>query len=239
MPYLDPEIASALVQFLIGAMVGAAVLVRGCWRHFKSVFSLWISAMATSDSDHPIIGKGLGVRVNRRFVAIGAGIAATSLLCGYMLLFSPMWVSNHAVQVEQFQSAALVDGIQNVLLPDPAVATRTDGVSFWSIQVVSKLAYSQFRVHIEVFASSDQTNDVVVAVFVNSDPHPVRIFTVPVYARKRTKLDDSFDFQGSIKRVNEFQFRIGPAHAGALTFNGPAESGQKLQSSVTILELRQ
>ncbi|MGH7784461.1 MAG: hypothetical protein ACREO5_11550 [Candidatus Binatia bacterium] len=131
---------------------------------------------------------------------------------------------------------AAVAQLSKVLPAKLGRATKTDGVSFHTVQVRPKNFDSYFHIEVNTCFCAPNPNTGVVAVFVGGQSAPFKIASKPVADDRREHLGFGFDVPANGTQTIHFDFRIGPGEPGIIVFNGP-EGDVPSPTTVTIAEL--
>jgi hypothetical protein len=134
------------------------------------------------------------------------------------------------------QAVAPVD---KVLPSDPAKATTSDGVGFYTVnfRVINRSAI--VRVHVKAYVSAPQSNVAVIAVFLAGQKAPIGLASKPVSGNERKLVEFNVDMPAPKSPVLSFEFRIGPEQPGTIIFNGPQSAADPGKSTITISEVAQ
>jgi hypothetical protein len=131
-------------------------------------------------------------------------------------------------------------GALNKILPaDPAKATTSDGVSFYTtdFHVINRGA--TVHVHVKAYVSAPQPNVAVIAVFLAGQKAPIGLASKPVSGDRRELVELNVDMDAPKSPVLSFEFRIGPEQPGTIVFNGPQGAPEPGKTTITISEVAQ
>ena len=138
-------------------------------------------------------------------------------------LTSPLWRS--AIERSQVGNDVRADNnvvvALNKLLPaDRAVARVTDGVSFSTLDVALSKSGTAAHIRVTAYASANEPNVGVVAVFLAGESTPLTVVTAPLANNQPGTIDFELDVRRP-GRFLSFDFRMGPGAPGTIVFNGP------------------
>jgi hypothetical protein len=135
------------------------------------------------------------------------------------------------VKWENDTVVALTDVLPNA----PGQATITDGTGFSGGIYQPRRKNAGARIRVVAYASSEEPNEAVVAVFLGGGRSPVALASKPTSNNRREKIELSLDIPAVADQL-VLEFRVGPARPGTIVFNGPTNAPERAKTVVTVTD---